>query len=92
MKSCPDCKGSGQNPQMIAEQMIDKEKTQCKNCKGEGFVPIDIETENLVYVPKNRKSTIERLLKENYTMRETVTLWDMYGHQVDMVCMSKEMV
>lgn len=36
-KQCPDCKGSGQDPDRFDEWLKGKE-TYCKNCKGQGFV------------------------------------------------------
>lgn len=51
---------------------------------------MDIPDENLVYVPVNRISTIERLIAEGYVPDSILTFFDVYGTQVEMRCLKKE--
>ncbi|MCK4544707.1 hypothetical protein KAU43_04150 [candidate division WOR-3 bacterium] len=51
---------------------------------------IDIENENLVYVPVNRLSTIRRLVKQGYIPDSRVTFFDVFGKQIEMRCLKKQ--
>ena len=51
---------------------------------------MDIPNENLVYVPVNRLSTIKRLVKQGYIPDSRVTFFDVFGEQIEMRCLKKE--
>ena len=49
----------------------------------------DIPYEDLVYVPRCRKSTIDRLADIGFKIDTTITLKDSFNEPVDMVAMKR---
>ena len=52
---------------------------------------IDVEDENLVYVPECRESTIKRLLQSGYVESGRILFQDEFGEKVMMVAMKKKL-